>query len=80
MKLATKIKGKSLPVLVEKDEDGFYVVECPLLAGCVSQGRTLNEALENIREVIELCVEEKVNRDVVESYQPRELRLHTVTL
>ncbi len=39
-------------VTMERDEDGFIVVECPSLPGCVSQGRTEEEALENIREAI----------------------------
>ena len=46
-----------LPVLVEKGEDGFFVVECPILRGCYTQGKTLDEALKNIHEVIELCLE-----------------------
>ncbi len=49
----------TLPVIVEKDEDGFYVVECPLLKGCYTQGETLDEALKNIREVIEMCLKNK---------------------
>jgi predicted RNase H-like HicB family nuclease len=73
-------KGIQVPVIVEKDEAGFYVVECPILEGCYSQGRTLDEALRNIREVIDLIAEEKRNREVVESYRPRELSLHTITL
>ena len=44
-----------VPVFIEKDEDGFYVVECPLFEGCYSQGKTLDEALRNIREVIPLA-------------------------
>lgn len=48
-----------LPVLVEKDEDGFFVVECPLLKGCYTQGENLDEALRNIHEVIEMCLEEE---------------------
>jgi len=52
-------KRIQVPVLVEKDEDGFYVVECPLLQGCYTQGQTLDEALKNIHEVIELCLEEQ---------------------
>ncbi|MDO9517881.1 MAG: type II toxin-antitoxin system HicB family antitoxin [Methanosarcinaceae archaeon] len=48
-----------LPVFVEKDEDGFFVVECPILKGCYSQGETLDEALKNIHEVMEMCLEEK---------------------
>ena len=43
-----------VPLFVEKDEDGFYVVECPVFEGCYSQGKTLDEALENIREAIHL--------------------------
>lgn len=40
-------------VIVEKDESGWYIVECPALPGCISQGRTKEEALENIKEAIE---------------------------
>lgn len=45
-----------LPVIVEKDEDGFYVVECPVFSGCYTQGKTIDEALKNIHEVIEICL------------------------
>lgn len=55
----TGAKKLQFPVLVEKDEEGFFVVECPLLQGCYTQGKTLEEALKNIREVIELCLEEE---------------------
>lgn len=76
----TRNRGIQVPVFIEKDEDGFYVVECPLLEGCYSQGRTVDEALRNIREVIQLISEEKSNREVLASYQPRELSLHTITI
>ena len=46
-------------VLIEQDEDGFFVGEVPQLRGCYSQGRTMDELLQNIREVIELCLEEQ---------------------
>jgi len=77
-----KIKHHETQVLVfiEKDEDGFYVVECPIFEGCYSQGRTVDEALRNIREVIDLITEEKKNREILETYRPRELSLHTITL
>ncbi|MDD5264947.1 MAG: type II toxin-antitoxin system HicB family antitoxin [Candidatus Bipolaricaulis sp.] len=45
-------------VVIERDEDGFYVGEVPGLRGCYSQGRTIDELLANIREAILLCVEE----------------------
>ncbi len=44
-------------VTLERDEDGAWVVECPSIPGCVSQGKTKSEALANIREAIELCIE-----------------------
>jgi predicted RNase H-like HicB family nuclease len=44
---------------MERDEDGIYVVECPLLKGCYTQGESMEEALVNIREVIEMCLEEE---------------------
>ena len=39
-------------ILIEQDEDGTYVVECPSLPGCISQGRTRGQALENIKDAI----------------------------
>jgi len=39
-------------VLIEQDEDGVFVVECPALPGCVSQGNTREEALANIQDAI----------------------------
>ena len=45
-------------VLIEPDETGGYVVSCPSLSGCFSQGDTIEEALENIKEAIELCLED----------------------
>jgi predicted RNase H-like HicB family nuclease len=44
-------------VTMQQGEDGWIVIECPSLPGCVSQGRTREEALANIREAIELSVE-----------------------
>jgi predicted RNase H-like HicB family nuclease len=40
-------------VVIEPDEDGVFVAECPALAGCVSQGKTRDEALANIRDAIQ---------------------------
>ena len=56
-----KLAHTQLPLFVERDEDGFYVVECPLFEGCFAQGKTLDEALQNIRELIQLVLEEKEN-------------------
>lgn len=51
--------GREFYVMIERDEDGYYVGEVPQLRGCYSQGRTLDELMVNIREVIELCLEEE---------------------
>ncbi len=45
-------------VLLEPDEAGGYVVTCPSLPGCYTQGETIGAALANIREAIELCLED----------------------
>lgn len=45
-------------VIIEPDETGGYVAVCPSLHGCYSQGETIEEALENIREAILLCIED----------------------
>ena len=39
-------------ILIEQDEDGVYVAECPSLPGCVSQGQTRKEALDNIQDAM----------------------------
>ncbi|MEK7209262.1 MAG: type II toxin-antitoxin system HicB family antitoxin [Patescibacteria group bacterium] len=72
--------AKQLPLIVEKDEDGIYVVECPLFDGCYSQGQTIDEALKNIREVLALVVEEEKGRQTFNSYLPQELSFHTLFL
>ena len=48
---------RKFPVILEKDPDHGYCVYCPVIQGCVSQGDTFEEALENIKEAIELCLE-----------------------
>ena len=52
------MKKLHLPIIVEMDEDGYYIVSCPLFKGCHSYGESIDEALENIKEVIEMCLEE----------------------
>lgn len=49
-------------VTIDRDEDGVYVVECPAIPGCVSQGKTEQEALENIKHAIRQCLEVRAER------------------
>jgi antitoxin HicB len=44
-------------ILIEQDEDGVFVAQCPALPGCVSQGQTRNEALANIKDAISAYLE-----------------------
>ena len=48
---------RNFTVVIEQDEDGMYVGSVPALKGCHSQGRTVDELMENITEAIELCLE-----------------------
>jgi predicted RNase H-like HicB family nuclease len=49
-------------ILTPDEEDGGYVVECPSLPGCVSEGETVEEALANVKEAIEGCLESLASR------------------
>ncbi|MCY7273260.1 MAG: type II toxin-antitoxin system HicB family antitoxin [Phormidesmis sp. CAN_BIN44] len=59
-------------VTLDRDEDGIWVVECPSIPGCVSQGQTRQEALENIKDAISACLQVRAERGMpltVETYQ-----------
>jgi predicted RNase H-like HicB family nuclease len=80
-KKSTKLETvKSLPVLITRDEDGFYFVECPVLSGCFTQGRSVDEALTNIREVIDLVLEEPDQRELLDAYDPTESGVYSLTI
>ncbi|MEA1980798.1 MAG: type II toxin-antitoxin system HicB family antitoxin [candidate division Zixibacteria bacterium] len=51
--------GNHYPIIVEQDIDGVFIVGCPIFKGCRSYGYTIDEALDNIKEAIELCSEEE---------------------
>ena len=48
-----------LPLMIETDEDGVFIVSCPAFKGCHSYGATVDEAIHNIKEVIAMCMEEE---------------------
>jgi len=56
-------------VIIEPDEDGFYIADVPALPGCHTQGKSFEEALDNIQEVIRMCVQEL--REEGKPVQPR---------
>lgn len=47
---------------LERDEDGVWIAESPSIPGCVSQGKTQEEAITNIREAISVCLEVRAER------------------
>ncbi len=52
-------KHHTLTVLIEQDEDGYYVATVPSLKSCYTQAKTLEELYPRIKEVVELCLEEE---------------------
>jgi predicted RNase H-like HicB family nuclease len=59
-------------VTIDRDEDGAWVVECPSIPGCVSQGSTKEEALANVQDAIKVCLEVRAERGLpltVETHQ-----------
>lgn len=58
------IHNRWFPIVIEKDEDGFFVAVNSSLTGCYSQGRTVEEALANVQEATELCLESTDEREV----------------
>ncbi|MDF5721113.1 MAG: type II toxin-antitoxin system HicB family antitoxin [Rhizonema sp. PD37] len=49
-------------VTLDRDEDGIWIVECPSILGCVSQGETRQQALENIKDAIGACLQVRAER------------------
>jgi predicted RNase H-like HicB family nuclease len=54
-------KRRNFTVIIEKDENGFFIGSVPALKGCHTQGKTMDELLKNIKEAIELCLEVEKN-------------------
>lgn len=52
-----KHKVHSFTVLIEQDEDGWYVAKAPDVQGCATQGKTIEQVLERIKEAIQACLE-----------------------
>jgi predicted RNase H-like HicB family nuclease len=62
-------------VTLDRDEDGVWVVECPAIPGCVSQGITKDEALENISEAIKLCLEVRAEQGLPLTIETRQIEV-----
>ena len=62
-------------VTIERDEDGMFVVECPSVPGCVSQGKTEQEADENIKDAIKQCLEVRAEKGMPLTVAMREVEV-----
>ncbi|MDQ7784680.1 MAG: type II toxin-antitoxin system HicB family antitoxin [Desulfomonilaceae bacterium] len=62
-------------VTIQRDEEGTWVVECPSIPGCVSQGATKEQALKNIEEAIALCLEVRAERGLPLTIETRQLEV-----
>lgn len=62
-------------ITLDSDEDGVWVVECPAIPGCVSQGQTREEALENIKEAIALCLEVRAEKGLPLTVETRQIEV-----
>lgn len=62
-------------VTIDRDEDGAWVVECPSIPGCISQGATRDEALTNIHEAIKLCLEVRAEKGMPLTVETRQVEV-----
>jgi len=62
-------------VIIERDEDGMYIVECPSVPGCISQGKTEEEAIENIKEAIKVCLEVRTEKGMPLTVEVKEIEI-----
>ena len=64
-----------LLITINPDEDGVFIVECPSIPGCVSQGKTEEEAEENIRDAIKGCLEVRAENGLPLTVTTREVEV-----
>ena len=62
-------------VTVDRDEDGVWIIECPAIPGCVSQGKTKGEALDNIKEAIALCLAVRAEKGLLLTIEARQIEV-----
>jgi predicted RNase H-like HicB family nuclease len=72
------VKKLKLPVIITQDEEGYFLAEVPVLRSCFTQGKTKEEAMSNIKEVIYLCLESmaKVGEAVPDKYSLEQVEVN----
>ncbi len=59
------MKKRHYPVIIEQDTDGVFIVTCPSFKGCHSYGSSIDEAVANISEAIEACIDDDMFREPI---------------
>ena len=62
-------------ITITRDEDGMYIAECPSIPGCVSQGKTEQEAERNIQEAIKECLEVRAEQGMPLTVATRQIEV-----
>jgi len=63
-------------ITIFQDEDGMFIAECPSIPGCVSQGKTEQEAEKNIQEAIKECLEVRAEKGMPLTVTTRQVGVH----
>lgn len=62
-------------VTIDRDEDGMWIVECPSIPGCGTQGRTKEEALTKVKEATALCLEVRAEKGLPLTIETRQIEV-----
>lgn len=62
-------------ITIERDEDNVWIAECPSIPGCVSQGDTKTEAIENIKDAIKVCLEVRAEKGLPLTVETRQVEV-----
>jgi predicted RNase H-like HicB family nuclease len=62
-------------ITIDRDEDGVWIAECPSIPGCVSQGATKQEAIENVKEAVALCLEVRSEKGLPLTIETRQIEI-----
>lgn len=62
-------------ITIDRDEDGVWITGCPSIPGCVSQGATKGEAIENIKEAVALCLDVRAEKGLPLTIETRQIEI-----
>ncbi len=62
-------------IILDRDEDCVWITECPSVPGCISQGQTKEEALENIRDAISFCLQVRSEQGLPLTIETRQIQV-----